>query len=145
MPLPNTLRKLHGKNIGKNAKIDDVGLPKPFPNPPKIDQKSSLEKTHDFSSVVVRFFPVFRSSISWKCAFYHNKTTNPEGFAKIMLFRFSSICLPKNLPKTLPKRGSNPLTIDAKNDAFFKIVFFGFRPRFWSLLSLQDGAESSPR
>ena len=55
LPLPNALRKLHRKNIENRAKIEDFGLPKPFPNPPKIDPKSSLEKTLDFSSVFVRF------------------------------------------------------------------------------------------
>ena len=49
----------------------------------------------------------------------------------------------KNLPKTLPKRGPNPLKIDAKNVLFFNIDFFGFRPRFWRVLGLQDGAKSA--
>ena len=119
--------------------MKDFGLPKPSPNPPKIDPKSNLEKTLDFSSVVVRCFPVFRSSISWKCAFYHSKTTNPKVFAKIVLFRFSSIFHPKNLPKTPPKRGPNPSKIDAENVLFFNIDFFGFRSRFWNLLGPQDG------
>ena len=35
---------------------EGFGLPKPSPNPPKINPKSSLEKTLDFSSVFVRFF-----------------------------------------------------------------------------------------
>ena len=121
--------------------MDDLGLPKPSPNPPKIEPKSSLEKTLDFSSVFVCFFPVFRSLISWKCAFYHCKTTNPEVFAKIVLFRFSSIFLPKNLPKTLPKRSPNDEKIAVKNVLFFNIDFFGFRPRFWSPLGLQLGAK----
>ena len=47
----------------------------------------------------------------------------------------------KNLPKTLPKWGPNPLKIDAKNVLFFNIDFLGFRPRFWSLLGLQVGAK----
>ena len=47
----------------------------------------------------------------------------------------------KNLPKTIPKRGPNPLKIDAKNVLFFNIVFFGFRPRFWRVLGLQLGAK----
>ena len=44
---------------------------------------------------------------------------------------------PKNLSKTIPKRGPNPSKIDAKNVLFFNIDFFGFRPRFWRLLGLQ--------
>ena len=70
---------------------EGFGLPKPSPNPPKIDPKSSLEKTLDFSSDFVHFFLVFRSSISWKCAFSYSKTTNPEVFAKNVFFRFSLI------------------------------------------------------
>ena len=129
------------KQQKKCRKNVDSGLPKPSPNPPKIDPKSSLQQTLDVSSVFVRFFPIFRSSISWKCAFYHSKTTNPKVFAKIVLFRFSSIFHPKNLPKTPPKRGPNPSKIDAENVLFFNIVFLGFRPRFGSLLGLQDGAK----
>ena len=48
---------------------------------------------------------------------------------------------PKNLSKTTPKRGPNPLKIDAKNVQFFNIDFLGFGPRFWSLLGLQVGAK----
>ena len=122
---------------------EGFGLPKPSPNPPKIDPKSSLEKTLDFSSDFVHFFLVFRSSISWKCAFSYSKTTNPEVFAKIMLFRFSSIFLPKNLPKTLPKRGPDPSKIDAENVLIFNIDFLRFWPRFGRVLvvGLQDGAK----
>ena len=50
---------------------------------------------------------------------------------------------PKNLPKTLPKRGPEPPKIDAENVLFFNIVFFGFRPRFWKVLGLQLGAKSA--
>ena len=46
----------------------------------------------------------------------------------------------KNLSKTLPKRGPNPVRFDAKNVSFFNIDFFGFGARFWSLLGLQLGA-----
>ena len=48
---------------------------------------------------------------------------------------------PKNLPKTFPKRGPNPLKIDAKNVLFFNIDFWGFGSRFGSLLGLQVGAK----
>ena len=54
---------------------------------------------------------------------------------------FSCIFGPKNLPKTLPKRGPNPLKIDAKNMLFFNIDFFRFWHRFWSLLGFQVGAK----
>ena len=39
------------------------------------------------------------------------------------------------------KTRPNPLKIDVKNMSFFNIVFFGFRPRFWKVLGLQDGAK----
>ena len=44
---------------------------------------------------------------------------------------------PKNLPKTLPKRGPNPSKIDAENVLFFNIDFLRFRLRFWRVLGLQ--------
>ena len=47
----------------------------------------------------------------------------------------------KNLPKTLPKRGPNPVKFDAKNVSFFNIDFFGFGARFWRPLGLQLGAK----
>ena len=50
---------------------------------------------------------------------------------------------PKNPPKTLPKRGPNPSKFDAENVLLFNIDFFGFRPRFWSVLGLQLGAKSA--
>ena len=62
-------------------------------------------------------------------------------FAKNVFLQFSCIFGPKNLPKTLPKRGPNPLKIDAKNVLFFNIDFFGFRPRFWRVLGLQVGTK----
>ena len=62
-------------------------------------------------------------------------------FAKIVFLQLSCIFGPKNLPKTLPKRGPDPLKIDAKNGLFFNFDFLGFWPRFGSLLGLQDGAK----
>ena len=47
----------------------------------------------------------------------------------------------KKLPKTLSKRRPNPSEIDAENKLFFGIDFFGFRPQFWKVLDLQDGAK----
>jgi len=58
-----------------------------------------------------------------------------------MLLQFSYILGLKNLPKTLPKRGPDGEKIDAENVLFFNIDFFGFQPRFWSLVGLQDGAK----
>ena len=60
-----------------------------------------------------------------------------------MLLQFYAGFDPKKLPKTLPKRGPNPSKIDAENVLFFNIDFLSFRPRFWSLLDLQDGAKSA--
>ena len=37
---------------------------------------------------------------------------------------FECILVPKNLPKTIPKRRPNPLKIDVKNGSFFNIGFF---------------------
>ena len=50
---------------------------------------------------------------------------------------------PKNLPKTLPKRGPNPLKIDAENGLFFNIDFFASRPRFWKLLDFRLATKSA--
>ena len=49
--------------------------------------------------------------------------------------------LQKTFEKTLPKQGPNDEKIDAKYVLFVNIDFWGFRPRFWSLLGFQDGAK----
>ena len=135
------LQILLRKNIEKSAKIDDFGLPKPSPNPPKIHSKSRYPEKCLFFIDVCSIFLFFLSSISLKYAFYLGKTTIFKVFAKIAILQFACIFGPKNLPKTLPKRGPNPSKIDAKNVMFFNIDFFAFWPRFWSLLGLQVGAK----
>ena len=116
----------------------DFGLPKPSQNPAKIPSKSMSQKTCNFSWIFARkkvcckganidFVLVFAVLFACRALFFKSL--------------FACISGPKNLSKTLPKRGANPLKIDAKNDAFFNIDFFGFRPRFWSLLGLQVGAK----
>ena len=62
-------------------------------------------------------------------------------FAKNVFLQFSLTFLQKNIPKTYPKRGLNLSKIDAEKVLFFNIAFFGFRPRFWRVLGLQDGAK----
>ena len=54
---------------------------------------------------------------------------------------FACIFGPNNVPKTFPKRRPTLLKIDAENVLFCNIDFFSFRPRFRSLLDLQDGAK----
>ena len=39
------------KNIEKTAKIEDLGLPKPSPNPPKKPSKSKVQKNSVFSCI----------------------------------------------------------------------------------------------
>ena len=57
---------------------------------------------------------------------------------------FACILDPKNLPKKLPKRGSNPVKIDVENVLFLDIDFFVFWHRFWRVLVLQDGINLAP-
>ena len=54
---------------------------------------------------------------------------------------FECIFGPKNLPKTLPKQGSNHEKIESKNHAFFNIDFLMFWARFWRVLGFQVGAK----
>ena len=100
-----------------------------------------FQKTYIFSELFNNFFLIFKTSKPWKYQFYLGKTTIFKVFAKNVFLQFSSIFGSKNLPKTLPKRSPNDEKIDAKNVLFFNIDFLGFRPRFWSLLGLQDGAK----
>ena len=126
------------KNIEKSAKIKDFGLPKPPQNLPKIHPKSMSQKTCDFSSIFARNMLCCNSAdIDFLLVF-------TMFFAcRTLFFKSLSACIfgPKNLPKTLPKRGPNPSKIDAENVLFFNIDFLGFWPRFWSLLGLQLGAK----
>ena len=72
---------------------------------------------------------------------FPKKITIFKVFAKFVFLRFSCISGLKNIPKTLPKRSPNPSKIDAENVLFFYIDFFGFRPRFRSVLGFQHGAK----
>ena len=58
-----------------------------------------------------------------------------------MFSQIQRIFGPKNIPKTLPKRGPNPSKIDAENVLFFNIDFFGFWPAFWRVLGFQLGTK----
>ena len=124
--------------LEKIAKIMDFGLPKRSQNRPKIHSTSMSPKAYDFSSNFARKMLCCNSAdIDFVLVF-------PILFACRALFfesLFECILGPKNLPKTSPKRRPNPLKIDVKNVLFFNIVFFGFRPRFWTLLGLQLGAK----
>ena len=114
------------------------GFPKRSQNRPKIHSKSMSPKTYDFSSNFAR------KMLSCNSADIDFVLVFPILFACRALFfksLFACILRPKNLPKTLPKRRPNPLKIDAKNVLLFNIVFFRFRPRFWTLLGLQLGAK----
>ena len=55
LALRNALQILLRKNIEKTRKILDVLFPKPFPNPFKIESKSTSPKTSKFSLIFDRF------------------------------------------------------------------------------------------
>ena len=58
LALRNALQILLRKNIEKTRKILDVLFPKPFPNPFKIESKSTSPKTSKFSLIFDRFLPL---------------------------------------------------------------------------------------
>ena len=125
----------------KNAKINDFDFPKPSPNPSKTPSKSMFQKTSIFSRFFATVFVYLLSWKPWKYQFSLGKTTIFKVFAQNVFLQFSRIFGPKNLSKTLPKRSPNDEKIDVKNVLFFNIDFWGFRPRFWRVLGLQDGAK----
>ena len=70
-----------------------------------------------------------------RCAQRHfSKCLKPiknSGFVALQAFRQCATAgartiekCPKNIPKTVPKRGPRPFKIDAENDLFFNIDFF---------------------
>ena len=126
------------KNIEKGAKIEDFGFPNPSQNPSKILSKSMSQKTCDFSSIFVRKMLCCQNADIDSVLVFTIQNGSRTFFFKLL---FACIFAPKNLSKTLPKRGPNPLKFDAKNVLFFNIDFFGFGTRFWSLLGLQVGAK----
>ena len=121
----------------------------PPKNPPKIHSKCLQNRCPTKPAFFHRFFAYF--GCFRLCALFLGSAQNLAKTVVLLHYEHISIvCLSehkatrkyrKNLPKTLPKWGPNPLKIDAKNVLFFNIVFFGFRARFWSLLGLQDGAK----
>ena len=138
LPFQNVFQNLLRKNIEKNAKVEDFGLPKPSQNPSKMPLKSMSQQTCDLSSIFAS------KSLCRKSADIDFVLVFPILFACRTLF-FKSLLAwifgPKNLPKTLPKRRPNPLKIDAENVLVFYIDFFTSWPRFGSLLGLQVGAK----
>ena len=58
LALRNALQILLRKNIEKTRKMLDFDLPKPFPNPFKIESKSTSPKTSKFSLIFDRFLPL---------------------------------------------------------------------------------------
>ena len=58
LALRNALQILLRKNIEKIRKMLDFDLPKPFPNPFKIESKSTSPKTSKFSLIFDRFLPL---------------------------------------------------------------------------------------
>ena len=135
------IENLMRKNAEKSAKINGFELSRPSQNPPKIQSKSMIQKTHDFSSIFAWCFSFFLSSISWKLAFRLDGSTIFKVFAKIVFLLFPCIFGQKNLPKTLPKQGLNAFKNDAKNGLFFNFDFLSYWPRFGSLFRLQVGAK----
>ena len=103
--------------------------------------KTTFQKTSIFSRFFATVFVYLLSRKPWKYQFSLGKITIFKDFAKIVFLLFPCIFGQKNLPKTIPKRSPNPLTIDAKNGLFFNFEFLGFWPRFGSLLGLQVGAK----
>ena len=83
-------------------------------------------KTCDFSQIFVRkMFCCASADINFALVFTVFFACRTLFFVSL----FACILDPKNLPKTLPKWGSNPWKIDVKNVLFFNIDFFGFWPQ----------------
>ena len=114
-------------------------------NPPKISPKC-LQNRCPTKPAFFLLFLAYSDRFGLRALFLRS-----ENLAKTVVLLYyehiSIVCLSKpkatkkyrkNLPKTLPKRGPNPLKIDAKNVLFFNIDFFRFQARLWSLLGLQD-------
>ena len=105
--IQNVVRKMLRKNIEKSAKIDDFGPPNLPPNPAKIESKSMFQKLHDFWKHFWQNISKLKASKPWNYQFYLGKITIFMVLAKRVFLQFACIFGPKNLPKTLPKRGPN--------------------------------------
>ena len=119
----------------------DFGFPKPSQNPFKIQLKSMSQKLCDFSSIFPEKMLCRKSAdIDFVLVFPIRNGSRTIFFKSLLACVFG----PKNLPKTLPKRGPNPSKIDVKNVLFFNLDFWRFRPRFRSLWGFQVGAKLAP-
>ena len=99
----------------------DFGLPKPSPNPSKIQLKSMSQKLCDFSSIFPEKMLCRKSAdIDFVLVFPIQNGSRTLFFKSLLAY----ILGPKSLPKTVPKRGLNLSKIDVKNVLFFNIVFF---------------------
>ena len=126
------------KKHRKKCENRGFGPPKPLPKPSQNPIKIEVPKN-------MQFFIDFGSNFDACCKSQHQKNVRPRSvllaFHTFPQIAFGMPLAPKNLLKTLPKRGPNPSKIDAKNVLFSNIDFFGFRPRFGRLLGLQLGAK----
>ena len=108
----NVFQNLLRQNDEKSAKIEIFGFPQPPQKPSKMPAKSMSRQACDFLAIFARKMLCCKNvginSGQLKLWFRGHKTffcTSP----------FVCIFGPKNLPKTLPKRGPSPSKINAKN------------------------------
>ena len=119
-------------------KISKSGVPKPFPNPPKIHPKSRSNKTYDLHRFWDRFFMFcLLANIEILCA----QPVFCKEFRFLVVSDMASFLGPKNLSKTSPKPFRNHDKIESENKLFFNVHFSGFRPRFWRALRPQMDAK----
>ncbi len=133
------------KKMRKSRVSNRFGPSKLCQNPAQNPSKWKFKKTHDFWAHFRQHLSKLQASKPWKYQFRLDGSTIFKVFAKIVFLVFPCIFGPKNLSKTLPKRGLDSLKIYAKNDLFFNYDFLGFWPRFGSPLGLQDGAKLAPK
>ena len=98
----NALQKRRRKNIEKNAKIKDFGLPKPSQNRVKIDVPKNM-----------RFFIDFCSNFDGCCKSQHQKNVRPRSvlltFHTMRCFAFGMHFRSKKPTKNFKKTTSEPV------------------------------------
>ena len=135
--LPTSTWNFASKKCRKNAKNRRFSppktVPKPFRNPSKFVVPGKMWNFTDFVRILWLVARAVRQNLCAQPMFCWL-------FTQCSFLLSARTSAPKNLPKTLPKRHPNHCKTEAENVLLFNIDFFGFGPRFWSLLGLHVGA-----
>ena len=126
------------KKHGKKCENRGFGPPKTLP---KSSQNASENDVPTDMGFFIDFCPILDACRKGRPLIFAGRAIVLLAFYTIQGFAFYIHFRSEKPTENPSKMKPEPLKIDAENVLFFNIDFLRFRPRFWSLLGLQDGAK----